>query len=95
MIKHIVMFKLKEKTQENLDQAINALKSLAGAVETLKFTEVGVDFNNSDRAYDLVLTTHFDDKDGLAVYATHPKHLPVLETMKSLCSSTIVVDYEI
>ena len=95
MIKHIVMFKLKEKKQETLDQLVNAIKSLDGAVETLRFLEVGIDFNHSERACDVVLTTHFDDKEGLATYATHPNHLPVIETAKSLCSSTIVVDYEI
>ena len=36
MIKHIVMFKLSEKTPENMEYAIKSLKSLEGNIETLK-----------------------------------------------------------
>ena len=55
--------------------------------------EIGLDFNKSERAYDIVLTTHFDDVAGLAAYVSHPKHLPVIDMMRALCSSSIVVDY--
>ena len=93
MVKHIVMFKLKEKSQENLDLALSTLSNLEGKIETLRMLEVGLDFNKSERAYDIVLTTCFDDKAGLAAYVSHPKHLPVIDMMRSLCSSSIVVDY--
>ena len=93
MVKHIVMFKLKEKSQENLDLALSTLRGLEGKIETLRMIEVGLDFNKSERAYDIVLTTHFDDEAGLVAYVAHPKHLPVIDTMRSLCSSSIVVDY--
>ncbi len=95
MIKHIVMFKLKEKSQENIEKAVSTLRGLEGNVETLRFIEVGTDFKASERSYDLVLTTHFDDEKGLLDYAQHPKHLPVLDTMKELTISSIVVDYVI
>ena len=93
MVKHIVMFKLKEKNEENMNQAVSALKSLDGNVESLRFLEVGIDFKESERSYDIVLTTHFDDQQGMSDYASHPVHLPVLDTMRSLSSSSIVVDY--
>jgi hypothetical protein len=95
MVKHIVMFKLKEKTEENLNKAIASLNSLQGAIETLRFLEIGLDFKESERSYDLVLTTHFDDKTGLSTYAAHPNHQPVIQTMRELCSSSVVVDYEL
>lgn len=94
MVKHIVMFKLAEKNQENLDQALAALNSLKGNIETLKFLEIGTDFLSSERSHDIVLTAFFDDREGLKVYAGHANHLPVVEKMRSLCSSSIVVDYE-
>ncbi len=94
MVKHIVMFKLAEKNKENLDQAITALNSLKGNIATLKFLELGTDFLSSERSYDIVLTAFFDDREGLKVYASHKNHLPVVEKMRSLCSSSIVVDYE-
>jgi hypothetical protein len=94
MVKHIVMFKLTEKNQENLDQAMTALNSLRGNIETLKFLELGIDFLGSERSYDIVLTAFFDDREGLKTYAGHKNHLPVVDKMRSLCSSSIVVDYE-
>ena len=93
MVKHIVMFKLKEKTVENLETAVSTLRGLDGKIESLRFIEVGVDLKESERSYDLVLTTHFDDQEGLYAYASHPTHLPVIETMRNLCSNSIVVDY--
>ena len=93
MVKHIVMFKLKENSKVNQDHALSALRSLKGRIESLRLIEVGLDFNKSERAYDIVLTTHFDDEAGLSEYASHPKHLPVIDTMRDLCSSSIVVDY--
>ena len=33
MVKHIVMFKLSEKNPENMERAINSLRSLEGNVE--------------------------------------------------------------
>ena len=94
MVKHIVMFKLAEKNQESLSQAMMALNSLRGNIETLKSLELGTDFLNSERSYDLVLTAFFDDREGLKTYANHKNHIPVVEKMRSLCSSSIVVDYE-
>lgn len=95
MVKHIVMFKLAEKNPENLDQAVAALNSLRGNIETLKLIEIGADFLSSERSYDVVLTAFFDDREGFKAYSGHKNHLPVVEKMRSLCSSSIVVDYEI
>ena len=93
MVKHIVMFKLKEKNAENMESAVSKLRGLDGKIESLKFIEVGVDFKETERSYDLVLTTHFDDQEGLSAYASHPTHLPIIETLQNLCSDSIVVDY--
>ena len=93
MVKHIVMFKLKEKTAENMEEAVSTLRGLDGKIESLRFIEVGVDFKESERSYDLVLTTLFDDQEGLYAYASHPTHMPVIETMRNLCSNSIVVDF--
>ena len=94
MVKHIVMFKLAERNQESLSQAMTTLNSLRGNIETLKSLELGTDFLNSERSYDLVLTALFDDREALKTYANHKNHIPVIEKMRSLCSSSIVVDYE-
>ena len=94
MVKHIVMFKLAEKTPENVQTVVAALRGMEGKVDVLRSLEVGINFSASERSYDVVLTTLFDDKEGLKTYATHKHHIPVAELMRSLCSHSVVVDYE-
>ena len=95
MVKHIVMFKLTEKTSQNMELATDSLRSLENKIETLKSIEIGADFLESDRSYDIVLTAHFENQEGLKTYSSHENHLPVVKIMRSLCSSSVVVDYEL
>jgi len=95
MVKHIVMFKLKEKSPDNLRTLTSSLNEMKGQIETLRFLEVGEDFKGSDRSFDLVLTTHFENRQGLETYAGHKVHQPVIQLARSLCSQTVVVDYEL
>ena len=95
MIKHIVMFKLKEKSPDNMKDLTSALNGMKDQIEALKFLEVGEDFKGSGRSFDLVLTTHFDNLRGLETYAGHKVHQPVIQLARSLCSQTVVVDYEL
>ena len=95
MVKHIVMFKLTEKTSQNMQLATDSLRSLENKIETLKSIEIGTDFLESDRSYDIVLITHFENQEGLKIYSSHANHLPVVKIMRSLCSSSVVVDYEL
>ena len=94
MIKHIVMFKLKDRTKENIEKIVDALKTLEGNIDILRSAEIGVNFTESEKNYDIVLTTEFDDRNSLNAYGPHPNHLPVVETVRSLCSGSVVVDYE-
>ncbi|CCQ91326.1 Stress responsive alpha-beta barrel domain protein [Nitrospina gracilis 3/211] len=95
MVKHIVMFKLKDKTPDNVDSLVNALEGMVGKIDSLRFLEVGRDFKESERSFDVVLTTHFDDREGLESYARHPVHQPVIQLAREICHPTVVVDYEI
>ena len=42
---------------------------------------------------DLSIVTTFDDKEGLELYANHPKHLEVVKFIKSVVSESKVSDY--
>ena len=95
MVKHIVMFKLAEKTPENIKRAVNSLRSLEGNIETLNSIEIGTDFLGSERSYDIVLIAEFNNREGLKFYGGHKNHLPVVKIIGSLCSSSVVVDYEV
>ena len=95
MIKHIVMFKLATKNPSTVEKAVAALESLRDGIETLRFLEIGVDYFGSDRSYDIILVTHFENNEGLETYRHHKVHAPVIKTMKELCSNSITVDYEL
>jgi len=96
MIVHIVMFKFRNENKlSNIKQVEQALNALVEKIDELKSIEVGVDFNGSERAFDLSLYSTFDSKDALGCYATHPEHLKVVELIKEVTSESKVVDYEI
>lgn len=94
MVKHIVFIKLEDNSEENKQFIKDKLMSMKGQIEVLKNIEVGLNFAQSERAYDVALLTDFDSKDDLAIYATHPIHLPIIEYLRSIKAVTKVVDYE-
>ena len=96
MIVHIVMFKFcDENKSENLLVVKSRLEELASKIPMLEKMEVGIDFNQSERAFDLSLYSTFATKDDLKAYAVHPAHLEVLELIKKVTEVSKVVDYEL
>ncbi len=93
MIRHIVFFKLKENTTAAKEALREKLLSLEPRIEDLKALEVGLNFKESERAYDLALIGDFEDEAALERYASHPYHLEVIAYIKEVCSDTKVVDY--
>ena len=94
MIVHIVMFAFKEENrQENLQKTKVMLEALVDKIPSLLSMEVGLDFMQSERSFDLVLTSTFEDKEGLSTYATHPAHLEVVSFIKEVTETAKVVDY--
>lgn len=95
MITHIVLFKLKERTPEAIEQAKGVLLSMEGKVEQLRHLEVGVDLIHSERSADIALVTRFDSTEDLQAYQVHPYHaLEVAAYMKSVCSCVMTADYQ-
>lgn len=101
MIKHIVMWKVKEHevhgSKEEVMHKIKAgLEGLKGEIEGLQEIEVGINFNSAETAYDVVLYSIFSSKEALAFYQGHPKHLEVANSLvRQVSISRVVVDYEI
>ena len=94
MIVHIVMFKFKEENKkENIAKVEVELNALVEKIDVLKSMEVGVNFTDSERAFDLSLYSRFEDKQDLSTYATHEEHLKVVALIKSVTTESKVVDY--
>lgn len=98
MVRHLVMWKVQatdERTkEENMVEMKARLMALSGQIEELKAIEVGINFNSSDAAYDVVLETNFDTEEDLNAYQIHPKHQAVVGFVKSVATARVVVDYE-
>ncbi|MCX7841833.1 MAG: Dabb family protein [Clostridia bacterium] len=95
MITHVVMFKLKDNSKENVQKAKEVLMSMDGKVEQLRHLEVGIDVLHSERSYDIVLITKFDSMKDLDAYQEHPYHVEVVKKhMHSVRESSVAVDFE-
>lgn len=100
MIKHIVMWKL---APEALGQSrkVNALKikemieALRNVIPQLVKVEVGINFNDSEAAYDVVLYSEFNSQKDLNLYQEHPEHKKVADFIAKVRTQRVVVDYEI
>ncbi len=94
MVVHIVMFRFKDKDKEkHIQEARVKLMGLLGSIPALRSMEVGANFTQSDRAFDLSLIATFDDVEGLEIYAVHPAHLEVVAFIKEVALESKVVDY--
>jgi Stress responsive A/B Barrel Domain len=98
MIKHIVMFKVKESANgadksQNIRRIKSDLEALPEKIAEIKFFEVGTNFSNAGMAYDLVLISEFESKEDLYSYQKHPDHVKVANFVNSVCENRIVADY--
>jgi len=99
MIKHIVMWKLKEQA-EGADRLANAremkrrLEECAQIVPGILAFEVAVAQPGLEATYDVVLYSAFEDKAALAAYAAHPTHQALMPFIKAVREERQCMDYE-
>jgi quinol monooxygenase YgiN len=100
MLRHIVMWKLKEHA-EGADRAANSARARAlleacARLEpgTLHF-QVGTAQPGFDCTHDLVLDSTFRDQAALLAYQNHPQHLAIKPFMKAIVEARQCMDYEI
>ena len=86
MFTHIVLFKLKEPTKENLEFLEKTLESMRGNIDELKELEVGIDVIRSDRSYDIAIITRFDTREDYLAYDVDEFHV---EKVKKVIGSYI------
>lgn len=95
MLTHVVLFKLKDRSPENVQRLAVILKSMDGQIPPLRHIEVGVNVVESARAYDIALITRFDSLTAMKEYQAHPFHVQnVMPHTHALTESVAAVDYE-
>ncbi|WP_027622955.1 Dabb family protein [Clostridium lundense] len=99
MIKHIVMWKLRDFSEEeklqHCEKAKRDLEGLSGIIPELKAIEVGININKTPAAYDLVLYSEFENEEELNIYQSHPEHVKVGKFIKEIVQSRVVTDYNV
>ncbi len=94
MIVHIVMFKFKEQNKAlNMARVRKKLEDLEYSIDVLKSMEVGINFNESERAMDMSLYSTFETQRDLKTYQEHPEHQKVVELIREVTEESKVVDY--
>jgi len=100
MIRHIVLFKLKEfDSEKEKNEVLNLLKinleNLKSKIKEIQFFEVGIDVADSPNSYDIGLNSEFISMEDLEKYRIHPDHQKVVELLKQYTIKRVAVDYVI
>ena len=99
MIKHLVMWKLKDMGPKEKQQAINQMKTgleaLTGKIDGLVDLQVGADLLQSEQSYDVALVSTHTSLAALKAYQDHPLHKEAGDTwVKPIAKSRVCVDFE-
>ena len=78
MIRHIVMWKFREGTEEKANEFLTKLAALDGVIPQLKKCEVAKNIGKDN--YDAVLVSEFETMDDLNAYKVDPRHAQHLFT---------------
>lgn len=100
MIKHIVMWTLKDEAEgksavENAKKIKQMLEGLNGKIPGLVHLEVGLDIFQASPPWQVVLYSELESRDALQGYQSHPEHQRCVEFVKKVVGDRGVVDYEI
>lgn len=93
MVKHIVLYKLKEGVDKA--QAVEVIRTqlepLVGVIPGLNHMEIRQAYNGMDYA----LYSEFESRQALADYAVHPAHLAAKEHFWHFLDSRVAADYDL
>lgn len=93
MIKHIVMFRVKDKNDCGSIKSL--IESMRGRVKELKNIEVGINEIEAERNYDIMLTAEFESWDDLKKYSVNEYHVnTVIAGMKEKTTGSVACDYD-
>ena len=99
MIKHIVLWKLKDSAEgatraENAKKIKVSLEALKAKIPQIRYIEVGINVIPSDAAYDVALYSEFASEQDLDTYQKHPEHVKAADFVGKVRQSRVVVDYK-
>lgn len=98
MVKHIVLFKLKESlTADSKTEVANrfkqAIEALPATIPFVRKVFVGININPSE-SWDICLESEFDTLSDVKAYAVHPDHVAAAGILKDAKADRACCDYE-
>jgi hypothetical protein len=94
MLTHIVLFKLHDRSPENVEATRARIAAIGGKIPQLLSIEVGANVVDSARAYDIGLLTTFDSVEAMQAYQVHPVHVELLADVVPRFAEIASVDYQ-
>ena len=93
MVKHIVLFQVKEgeDASQVTKLAQDALLPLVGRIEGLNYVEV----KQTYAGMDIALYCELESREAMAFYADHPLHTEAKSKFFHLLASRVAADYEV
>ena len=100
MIKHIVMWKLKDEAEgagreANAREMKRRLDECANIVPGMLTFEVTIAQPGLEATYDIVLYSEFTDRAALEAYANHPTHKALVPFIGAVREGRQCMDYEV
>jgi antibiotic biosynthesis monooxygenase (ABM) superfamily enzyme len=98
MLKHIVLFKLKEHAEgagkaQNVRAMKDMIEALKAKIPQIRHIEVGTRMVPAGATFDVAIYSEFADEHDLALYANHPEHVAVVDFVKKVVENRVVADY--
>lgn len=101
MIRHIVMWKLKDEAggatkEKNAQKLKLILEGLRTNIDEIKAVEVGIQINPNDKeALDVVLICDFETELDFKMYTRNPHHKKAIAFINEVADKRYYVDYHV
>lgn len=98
MVKHLVLFKLKDEVPAAQKEAVmlafkQAIEALPAKISVIRKIEVGLNMNPGE-VWNIALYSEFDTLVDVKFYAAHPDHVAAGKLLAEVKESRACVDYE-
>ena len=99
MVKHIVLFKLKDEVPAEEKLVVmtkfkEAIEALPAKISVIRKVEVGLNMNPGE-TWNIALYSEVDTLEDVKFYATHPDHVAAGKILAETKESRACVDYEL
>ena len=95
MLKHVVFMKFKPTvTAPDIERLKQGLGDLPAVIPEIREFVFGQDILRTERSWDFALVSVFDNVEAMNRYQVHPDHQVVVQKVRAMCDSIVVVDFE-